>query len=57
MKSKISLFSLLMFFVTGSAFAGWQYYGYYMRDGTYDEDGSRFIFGIQGGWCFVRANM
>ena len=57
MKSKISLFSLLMFFATGSAFAGWQYDGYYMRDGTYDDDGSRFIIGIRGGWSFARANM
>lgn len=57
MKAKISLFSLVTILCCGSAMAGWQYDGYYMRDGYYEDDGSRFVIGVRGGLSFAHANM
>ena len=57
MTPKISLFSLFMILCCAPAMAGWQYDGYYMRDGYYEDDGSRFVIGFRGGLSFARANM
>ncbi len=39
------------------AFAGWQYDGYYIKDGYYKDDGSRFIIGGYGGVSFANAKI
>lgn len=39
-----------MFF--GAANANWEYQGYYVGDGAYEDDGSRFIVSVRGGASF-----
>ncbi len=39
------------------AFAGWQYNGYYIKDGYYNDDGSRFVIGGYGGISFVNGKI
>ena len=57
MKMKISVFSLLFFVSVMPAFAGWEYDGYYIGDGSYYDDGSRFTIGFRGGLAMSRAKM
>ena len=57
MKVKISVFSLLAALIAGPAVAGWQYDGYYIRDGRYDDDGSRFIISARGGLSLGRGRI
>lgn len=57
MKVKLSVFSLLMIMLNGTAFAGWQNDGYYIRDGHYVDDGSRFVMGLRGGISLAKAKM
>lgn len=57
MKVKAVIFSLLMIMLYGTAFAGWQNDGYYMRDGYYTDDGSRFVLGFRGGISWANAKM
>lgn len=51
------LFSLLLSVVALPVFAGWQYNGYYVDDGHYSDDGSRFVVGVRGGLSFGNAKM
>lgn len=39
------------------AFANWQYDGYYISDGGYEDDGSRFTIGVRGGLSVANAKM
>jgi opacity protein-like surface antigen len=39
------------------SFAGWQYNGYYVKDGHFDDDGSRFVIGGYGGISFVNGKI
>ena len=39
------------------AFANWQYDGYYISDGGYEDDGSRFTIGVRGGLSLANAKM
>ena len=39
------------------AFAGWQYDGYYINDGYYSEDNTRFVIGVRGGLSLSNAKM
>lgn len=39
------------------AFAGWQYKGYYVDDGYYDDNGVRFVLGFHGGLSWANAKM
>ena len=39
------------------AFAGWEYNGYYVNDGIYDDTGLRFVVGLRGGFAMSRAKM
>ena len=39
------------------AFAGWQYKGYYIDDGYYDDNGVRFVLGFHGGLSWANAKM
>lgn len=57
MKLYKSLFFMLMGFVTMPAVAGWQYKGYYIDDGYYEDDGSRFTVSLRGGLSFANAKM
>lgn len=57
MKMKYSLFSMLMILCSGPAFAGWQYNGYYINDGYYNDDGSRFVIGLRGGLSLAHAKI
>lgn len=38
-------------------FAGWQYNGYYVKDGYYSDDGSRFVVGVRGGISLANAKI
>ena len=57
MKTRIFLFSLLGLLVFETAFAGWQNEGYYIKDGYYKDDGSRFVIGVRGGLSLANAKM
>ena len=57
----MKLHKILFLFACGivsvPAFAGWQYNGYYIDDGRYNDDGSRFIIGGYGGASFVNGKI
>ena len=57
MKTKISIFSIAMLLCTSSAFAGWQHNGYYVNDGSYNDDGSRFVLSLRGGLSMGNAKL
>ena len=57
MKLKKSLFSLLMIMCIAPAFAGWQYDGYYIDDGYYTEDDTKFVIGFRGGLSWANAKI
>lgn len=57
MKARISLFSVLLSICVVPAFAGWQYDGYRVNDGYYNDDGSRFVVGLRGGLAIGHAKM
>lgn len=57
MKTKLCIFSLILALCSHSAFAGWEYDGYYLGDGYYNDDGVRFIMSVRGGFSFANANM
>ena len=57
MKTKISIFSIVMLLCTSSAFAGWQHNGYYVNDGSYNDDGSRFVLSLRGGLSMGNAKL
>jgi hypothetical protein len=57
MNLKKYAFVLFSMFFAGSAFAGWQYDGYYVDDGAYADDGSRFVIGAYGGISFINGKM
>ncbi len=44
-------------FAVVPAFANWQYDGYYISDGGYEDDGSRFTIGVRGGLSLANAKM
>ena len=48
---------MVMGLATMPAVAGWQYNGYYIDDGYYEDDGSRFIMGGYAGASFVNADI
>ena len=47
MKTKLCIFSLVLALCSHSAFAGWEYDGYYLGDGYYNDDGVRFIMSVR----------
>lgn len=51
-KRNIYLLSLLLCFVASPLSANWQYPGYYIGDGWYEEDGSKFVISARGGASF-----
>ena len=57
----MKLHKILFLFACGivyvPAFAGWQYNGYYIDDGRYNDDGSRFVIGFRGGLSLANAKM
>lgn len=57
MKVRLSVFSLLLIMLCESAIAGWQNDGYYIRDGYYSDDGSKFTIGFRGGLSLAKAKM
>jgi len=57
MKSRKFLFSLLSVLCVMPAFAGWEYNGYYINDGYYNDDGMRFVIGAHGGLSWANAKM
>lgn len=57
MKARLSVFSLMLTLLCSTAFAGWQYDGYYINDGYYVDDGSRFTVGLRGGISLATAKM
>ena len=57
MKLYKSLFFILLGTVASPAFAGWQYNGYYVNDGYYEDDGSRFTISLRGGLSLANAKM
>jgi len=57
MKTKISVCSFLVALLAIPAFAGWEYNGYYVDDGVYRDDGSRFTVGIHGGLAMSHAKL
>lgn len=57
MKAKLSVFSFLIACMVAPAFAGWEYKGYYVNDGIYHDDGSRFTIGFRGGFSMSHAKL
>ena len=57
MKYSKSLFLLFAALCTTPSFANWQSKGYYIKDGYYSDDGSRFVVGLRGGVSFGHAKM
>ena len=57
MKLYKSLFFILLGSIVSPAFAGWQYNGYYVKDGYYQDDGSRFTISLRGGLSLANAKM
>ena len=57
MKIKNYIFSLFFIVLSAPAFAGWQYNGYYVNDGYYADDGSRFVIGLRGGLSLANAKI
>lgn len=57
MKLNKSLFFILSIMLSMPALAGWQYNGYYINEGYYNDDGSRFVMGGYGGVSFVNAKI
>lgn len=57
MKARISFFSFLCALCIMPAFAGWQHNGYYINDGYFVDDGSRFVMSFRGGVALSRANL
>ena len=57
MKMNKTLFFIVASMLSVPALAGWQYGGYYIDDGYYQDDGSRFIMGGYGGLSFVNAKI
>ena len=48
---------MIMCMSANTAFAGWQYNGYHVKDGYYSDDGSRFIVGVNGGLSWGNASI
>ncbi|MBR5904431.1 MAG: hypothetical protein IKZ49_02745 [Alphaproteobacteria bacterium] len=48
---------MIMCMFANTAMAGWQYNGYYIKDGYYSDDGSRFIIGFNGGLSWGNASI
>ncbi len=46
------LLPFLSCLIFGAASANWEYAGYYVGDGAYEDDGSRFIVSVRGGASF-----
>lgn len=57
MKLVKSLFSFALILSAMPSFANWQYNGYYVNDGGYSDDGSRFVVGLRGGASYGYAKM
>lgn len=57
MKLKKSLFFTLYMLSVVPAFAGWQYDGYYVDDGYYTEDNTKFVIGFRGGLSWANAKI
>lgn len=57
MKTKKSLFLITALMLVTPAMAGWQYDGYYIGEGYYNDDGSRFTVGLRGGLSWANAKM
>lgn len=57
MKLYKSLFLIVAGLVSTPVFAGWQYNGYYVNDGYYEDDGSRFTISLRGGLSLANAKM
>lgn len=57
MKLKYSVLSFVLMMFAMPAFAGWQYNGYYVNDGYYTDDGSRFVVGLRGGVSIANAKI
>ena len=54
---KKSVFAVLCMLFVVPAFAGWEHRGYYVNDGYYNDDGSRFIISLRGGLAMSHAKM
>ena len=46
------LLPFLSCLVFGTASANWEYAGYYVGEGSYQDDGSRFVVSVRGGASF-----
>lgn len=57
MRFRYSVFSVLLIMCAMPAFAGWQYNGYYVNDGYYSDNGSRFVIGGRGGISLANAKI
>lgn len=57
MKTKVSFLAFLFACFSAPAFAGWEYKGYYVNDGYYHDDGSRFTVGFHGGFAMSHAKL
>jgi hypothetical protein len=51
------LFSVLSVLCITPAFAGWQYDGYYINDGYYEDDYMQFVIGLRGGLSWANAKV
>ena len=56
-KVKKSLSLIALMFAVTPAFAGWQYDGYYVGDGYYEDDGSRLTVSLRGGLSLANAKL
>ena len=57
MRFKYPIFSILLIMCAVPSFAGWQYNGYYVNDGYYSDNGSRFVIGGRGGISLANAKI
>ncbi|MBO7644724.1 MAG: outer membrane beta-barrel protein [Alphaproteobacteria bacterium] len=57
MRAKISILATLLASIVSPGFAGWEYDGYHVGDGYYQDDGSKFVLGFHGGFSMSRAKM
>lgn len=49
---KFFLVPFLSCLIFGAAHANWEYQGYYVGEGAYEDDGSRFVVSVRGGASF-----
>ena len=54
---KLFLAPLLLCLCAGAAHAGWEYDGYYIGEGAYFDDGSRFTVSVRGGASMSAATI